>query len=62
MRTQKEVRASFWSAHEEFRSEFRTRKKQNEYNCTIRSYFVSWVDYLVKNGEISEKLASIVTL
>ena len=66
MTTQKQIRASFWEAHESH--EIRARKNgvfskgQNSQNCDTRCAFVDYVDSLVKSGQISEKLASRVTL
>lgn len=62
MKTQKEVRKQFWNEFPQFKSEYRSNKRQNDYSCDIRCAFVDWVDYLMKSGEISEKLAYNVTL
>lgn len=62
MKTQKQVRESFWNAFPEFKSEYKKTYTQNQYRCDIRCYFVNYVDNLAKNGEISEKLAQRVTL
>ena len=62
MKTQKQVRQLFWDSFPEFKPEYRSKKRQNQYNCDIRCTFVSFVDSLMKNGEISEKLANNVTL
>jgi len=62
MRTQKQVRRSFWENHPEFKQEYRSKKTQNDYNCDIRCTFVDYVEYLRRSGEISEKLAYNVTL
>lgn len=62
MTTQKEIRKAFWNENAQFQKEYRSNKRQNEYNCTIRSYFVEYVDYLCKSGVISAKLANRVTL
>jgi hypothetical protein len=60
--TQKQIRAAFWQGNEHFRSEFRPGKTQNEFNATIRSEFVEFVDMLARDGQISEALAARVTL
>jgi hypothetical protein len=60
--TQQQVRRSFWEAHPEFQSEYRAKKRQNDYNATIGSAFGAWVDHLQKDGQISVKLAYRVTL
>jgi len=62
MKTIGDVRRAFWDAHPEFKSEYRARKRQNEYYTDIRCSFVDFVDYLQRNGDISEKLAQRVTL
>ena len=66
MKTQSEVRNSFWSMLQEcnpkLASERRTRKRQNQYCADIRCSFVDYVDQLNKGGEISNSLANRVTL
>jgi len=75
MTTQTEVRESFWETFPDYVTEHHRpipytqngkrlyrRKTQNDYNATIRSLFVEYVDTLARNGEISETLASRVTL
>jgi hypothetical protein len=62
MKTVKEVRNAFWNARPEHATERRSRKRQNDYSVSIRCSFVDYVDYLSRNGEISEKLAQRVTL
>ena len=62
MTTQKEVRNSFWSSFPEFKSEYKSNKRQNEYKCDIRMTFIDYIDSLVRNNEISEDLAKRVTL
>ena len=57
--TQKQVRAAFWQGWPEG---FQRGKRHNEYNATIRSEFVEFVDMLAKDGHISESLAERVTL
>ena len=64
--TQKQVRAAFWAAHPDF--DFQAReagirsKRQNEHCATVRCSFVDYVDSLARDGQISEQLASRVTL
>ena len=64
--TQAEVRAKFWDYIEAFypelKTEYRRYKRQNEYCTDIRCMFVDYVDSLMKDGIISEKLADKVTL
>ena len=62
MTTQKQVRESFWEDHPQFKSEYRSRKRQNDYKCDIRCAFVDYVDHLERDGQISEELADRVTL
>lgn len=62
MKTQKQIRDSFWSNFPEYANEKRSRKKQNDYKCDIRCAFVDYVDMLAKDGEITWKMARKVTL
>lgn len=62
MKTISEIRKSFWESFPEFKSEFRVKKRQNDYNATIRSSFVDYVDSLRRDNLISTKLANTVTL
>ena len=74
MNTQAQIRASFWAAFPEYQPKYKAipytqngkrlyrRKTQNEYSATIRTLFVEYVDSLARNGEITEALASRVTL
>lgn len=60
--TQSQVRAAFWQGSGTLRAQFRATKRQNDYNATIRSEFVEFVDMLARTGHISETLAQHVTL
>lgn len=62
MKTISEVRKSFWNEFPQFLNEYKKTKRQNEYSCDCRCTFVNYVDYLQKDGVISEKLANKVTL
>ena len=62
LKTTFEVRNSFWNEHPQFLNEYKKIKRQNEYSCDCRCAFVDYVDYLKKDGVISEKLAYKVTL
>ena len=62
MKTQSQVRESFWQAFPEFKGSFRKTYRQNQYNATIRSSFVDYVDSLCKDGLVTESLANRVTL
>ena len=57
---QKDIRKMFWEDHREF-----TRipgYTQNDYHTDLRVSFVDYVDYLCRNGVISDKLAQRATL
>lgn len=64
--TQKEVRDAFWEAHPLFDQQARVAglrwKRQNEHCATVRCSFVDFVDGLHREGAISDRLASKVTL
>jgi hypothetical protein len=62
MKTITQVRKSFWEAYPEFKSEYRKTWRQNKYRTDIRCGFVDYVDYLKKNGTITENLGNKVTL
>ena len=66
MTNQKQIRAAFWAAYPHFDEQARAAgirsKRQNEHCATVRCTFVDFVDSLRRNGEISEALASRVTL
>jgi hypothetical protein len=63
MRNQTEVRDAFWNVFcvngkpKEYQG-----KRQNDLPADVRMAFVDFVDYLQKSGEITESLASKVTL
>ncbi len=63
MTTQREIRDAFWLINyvEGKPREFYGRT-QNELPADIRCAFVDFVDYLAREGTISESLASRVTL
>ena len=60
--TQAQVRAAFWQGNEHLRQHYRAKKRQNDYNATIRTEWVDFVDMLARGGHISEALARRVTL
>ena len=60
--TFKEIRSNFWDLYPEFQNEYRCRKKQNEYNATIRTAFVDYIDHLAKDGIITNNQAYRITL
>lgn len=58
--TQSQIRRAFWQG---MPTGTKVRgKRQNDYNATIRSEWVEFVDMLARNGHISEELAAKVTL
>lgn len=63
MKTQTDVRDAFWNAYcvEGKPREYRG-KTQNELPTDVRCAFVDFVDYLAREGTISESLAHRVTL
>ncbi|MBM84735.1 MAG: hypothetical protein CMM47_01760 [Rhodospirillaceae bacterium] len=60
MKTKQQIRQVFWDLHPEFKEV--QGRTQNDYNATIRTTFVDFVDMLARDGVISPKLASEVTL
>jgi len=62
MKTITEIRESFWTLNHDFASHRRSKKRQNDYNATIRTAFCDYLDYLCKSRQISEKLAGRATL
>ncbi len=63
MTTQREIRDAFWLVnYVEGKPRKFYGKSQNELPTDIRCAFVEFVDYLAREGTISESLASRVTL
>ena len=61
--TQAQFRDAFWRQLPlMYRAQRRVRLRQNDYNATIRTAWVDFVDHLQKGGGISEALADRVTL
>jgi hypothetical protein len=67
--TQKQIRAAFWEAHPTAnrkkypaRDWTREDKSQRDYCTDTRCAFVDFVDYLSRDGIISDQLASRATL
>ena len=62
--TLKELRKIFWRevATPEMRSEYRTRKTQNDYSPDVRCAWVDFTDYMYKSGTITEKQYNKATL
>ena len=57
--SQKQIRAEFWERYPEVS---RKRQRDGDYVTDTRVAFVEFVDYLERNGGISESLAQRVTL
>jgi hypothetical protein len=57
--TQKEIRNQFWSRNSYLKH---GAWKQNQYSTDVRVAFCSFVEYLHRNGEISDALAQRATL
>ena len=57
-----EVRNLFFETFPQYKSERRARKSQNEYSCNCRCDFVDFVDFLMKDGKISERTADNISL
>jgi len=67
--TQKEIRAAFWQSHPDApRRRYRYSWNSNDktaplvYPIDTRCAFVDFVDYLHRDGQITEALANRVTL
>jgi hypothetical protein len=58
---QEQVRDAFWEQHPTLERGPKA-KRQNAYPTDTRVSFVDFVDHLQRSGEISEALASRVTL
>ena len=62
MKTVNEVRRAFWAEHPQYNSEYRAKKRQNQYSADVRCSFVAFVEHLRRDNVISEDLAFRVTL
>lgn len=62
MTTQQQVREAFWQDHLGGKPRKFRGKSQNELPADVRTAFVDFVDMLARDGQISEALASRVTL
>lgn len=60
--TKNEIRRLFFETYPQFKHEYKARKSQNLYSCDCRCTFVDFVDYLMKDGQISERMANNITL
>lgn len=71
--TQKDLRAAFWEAHPQHRRgvkavgtahgrKFYVEKTQNDYPTDVRVAWCDFIDYMRRDGQISEALAQRATL
>ena len=60
--TFKQVRDLFFEEHPQFKVERRYRKSQNAYRTDCRVYFCDFVEFLRRNGDITDKQAFNITL
>lgn len=58
--TQREIRRMFWAKYPEIKRH--SGWTQNQYPTSIRIAFCDYVEYLYRNGAISDKLAERATL
>jgi hypothetical protein len=58
--TQSALRAAFWQGMPQVWSKYRG-KPQNDWPADLRMEFVDFVDFLARQGDIPESLASSVT-
>lgn len=59
---QKDLRAAFWDAHPKLSLSRRANKKQNDYPADIRMAWCDYVEYMHRDGNISDALANRATL
>jgi hypothetical protein len=66
MTTQKELRAAFWRAYSHHEGQARKARiltaPQNRHSADTRAAFVEYVDWLHRDGQISDALAARATL
>lgn len=60
--TFKEVRNLFFAEYPQFAHERRARKSQNNYSTDCRCYFCDFVEFLRRDGCITDKQAESITL
>ena len=65
--TQAQVRAAFWEVHPALERAARKGPRgrvlpQNSQPANVREAFVCWVDFLERDGQITQALAQRVTL
>ena len=57
-----DVREAFWDEHPAYDDDRDDDKSQNDYNATIRTAFVDWLDGAHRDGRLSDDLVEGVTL
>ena len=61
--TQREIRRQFWQAHPDLPNRRNVKMGgEMDYPADTRVAFVDYIDYLARNGQISEALAARATL
>lgn len=61
--TEKQVRKEFWNQHPVLKAKYYKKgQPQNDYNATVRTIFVDWIDSMNKAGQIPTDTADEVTL
>lgn len=60
--TFKQVRDLFFEEHPQFKVERRCRKSHNAYSTDCRVYFCDFVEFLRRDGQITDKQAFNITL
>lgn len=64
--TQKQIRSLFWKEYQDVEGISRKRYvnfgNEKHYNCTTRTAFTVFIDYLAREALISENLANRATL
>lgn len=57
-----QVRDLFFAEHPQFAHERRARKSQNDYTTDCRVYFCDFVEFLRRDGQITDRQADRLTL
>lgn len=60
IKTVQQLRDQFWLDHPEFKE--CSGRTQNNYSTDIRVTWVEYIDYMQRDGQISEQLANVATL
>ncbi len=61
---EEQVRTAFFELYPrvKYTAAYRQNKGHNDYPCTIRCMFCDFVEYMARNGRISDELARTATL